>query len=164
MYLPCDVIGYGIVRLPAVTIVSINQSKPVLLFILERVRGPRIRRARGPATLRGSLPHCGVGSSRQFFTDNLQSSLSRVSLAERPQAVRSSLTHSSQVFLGWPGPLLPGMSILLKNTSIHVQLNLQQQIVLSHTIDAQQAIYRKALPSMVCLMEGTIGSKGCMAV
>jgi len=42
---------------------SINQSKPVLLFITGAVRGPRIRRARGSATLLGALPHCGVGSS-----------------------------------------------------------------------------------------------------
>ena len=34
-------------------------------------------------------------------------------LAERLQALRSSLTHSSQVFLGRPGPFLPGIGMVL---------------------------------------------------
>ena len=87
---------------------SINQSNPVLLFILERVRTPRVGRT---AALREALPHCGVGSSLLFFTDDLQPALSWASQGLSLKAARSSFTHSDQVFLGLPRPLLPSMDI-----------------------------------------------------
>ena len=56
-------------------LVSINKSKPVFLFILERVRILRTGRAGGLAMLKGAL-RLRVGSSRQFLTEDLHASLS----------------------------------------------------------------------------------------
>ena len=51
----------------------------------------------GRALLKVAFPQGGLGSSRLFFTEDLQPTLSWAS--------RSSLTHSGHIFMGLPWPL-----------------------------------------------------------
>ena len=85
---------------------SINQSNPVLLK--ERARIPRTCRAGGTAMLWGALPLDGVGFCQLFFTDDLHDTLSRLPASDKPHTFKSCFTHSSQAFIGRPGPFLPG--------------------------------------------------------
>jgi len=112
---------------------SINQSKPVFLFILERVRIPRTGRAGGLAVLKGALL-LRVGSSRQFLTEDLHASLSRVNSSVKRQASRSSFTHSAQVFLARAGPIFPETFLFLTVYYLEVFFTLTSPSVLLRSV------------------------------
>ena len=122
---------------------SIKSIKSSFYILLERVRIPRI----GRALLKEALPQSGVGSSRLFFTEDLQPTLSWASLGLSLKASRSSLTHSDHVFLGLPWPLLPSICI---DRTLLISPEERSTCPNHRSLRLRMSMVRSSRPSFLC--------------